>query len=479
MDYIRTDADGQLVLTTATEDFRIPCCLYGMHDIETTVSKTKTKQKIYVFSGKMFLEEKDRVCPHCLKKGKEVRMHKHGNFTVTLKHLSMFGSLAFVRYPRHELKCPVCGCTKSQYIPFKADGHMITVELLNYAKSLLAYGFTNKEVSWLTGINKDAVKDIDFTDLKERFTADGNGRKLMMPEKQARYLAIDEFKLHNGYQYATHIIDLETGYILWIAIGKKKQVVYDFIRHVGLEWMKGVEAVACDMNSDFEEAFRDKCEWITVVFDHFHIVKNFNDMVISAVRKDEQDRLKKAGDEEGYRALKRTKYLMMSSRKTLEKKDQQDSTGKEPSSKDSVFAQPKRTRRTNKTGYMERYKDLIDANELFLAFDLIKGKLLCAYDLTDVNKMTSAMNEIIQLCKDTNNKHFEKFGRLIENHFDGIVAHARYRISSGKIEGINNKIKTLRRQGYGYPDDEYFFFKIIQASRREYVKNPKTHKISD
>ena len=170
---------------------------------------------------------------------------------------------------------------------------------------------------------------------------------------------------------------------------------------------------------------------------------------------------------------------MTSSRKTLEKKDQQGNTGKERSRKDSVFAQPKRTHRTNKTGYMERYKNLIDANELFLACDLIKGKLLCAYDLTDVNKMTAAMNEIIQLCRDTNNKHFEKFAKLIETHLDGIVAHAKYRISSGKIEGINNKIKTLRRQGYGYPDDEYFFFKIIQASRREYVKNPKTHKILD
>ena len=39
-------------------------------------------------------------------------------------------------------------------------------------------------------------------------------------------------------------------------VGKKKQVVYDFIEHVGLEWMSHVEAVACDMNSDFEEAFK-------------------------------------------------------------------------------------------------------------------------------------------------------------------------------------------------------------------------------
>ena len=71
-------------------------------------------------------------------------------------------------------------------------------------------------------------------------------------------MGIDEFKLHNGYKYATHIIDLETGHILWIQEGKKKRVVYDFINHVGSEWMGKVKAVACDMNSDFEEAFREK-----------------------------------------------------------------------------------------------------------------------------------------------------------------------------------------------------------------------------
>ena len=63
-------------------------------------------------------------------------------------------------------------------------------------------------------------------------------------------------------------------------------MVYDFIDHVGLDWMDGVEAVACDMNSDFQEAFEEKYPHIQPVFDHFHIIKNFNDKVISQISKD-------------------------------------------------------------------------------------------------------------------------------------------------------------------------------------------------
>ena len=78
-----------------------------------------------------------------------------------------------------------------------------------------------------------------------------------------------------------------------------------------------LEAVACDMNSDFQEAFEEKCPHIQPVFDYFHIVKNFNDKVVSEIRKDEQRRLYDEGNFEGARQLKRSKYILTSSRKTL------------------------------------------------------------------------------------------------------------------------------------------------------------------
>ncbi len=57
------------------------------------------------------------------------------------------------------------------------------------------------------------------------------------------------------------------------------------------------------------------------------------------------------------------------------------------------------------------------------------------------------------------------FSKILKNHYDGIISHAEYQISTGKIEGVNNKIKTVRRQAYGYPDDEYLFLKIMDVSR--------------
>lgn len=448
---------------------KIPSCLYGFHNETTSVKTSKSGRTVFCFEGSLDASEENLLCS-CGSK-----MHVNNHPSINLRHLPFGGSLSCVTFSRNQYACPKCGNTKMQFISFKAPGHMITEELYQYTRDLLASGvYTNKEVAELTGLGKNTVKDIDKERLQELYTTtDG---KLMKPQKPAKFLGIDEFKLHNGYRYATHIIDMETGHILWIAGGKKKQVVYDFIEHVGLKWMDQIEAVACDMNSDFQEAFEEKCPHIQPVFDYFHIVKNFNDKVISEVRKDEQCRLYEEGNIEAARALKKTRYILMSSRKTLQSKDADAREERQIHKGSSLFKTDSIVR---KEGYEERYDALLQENQLLFTLDLIKEKLSLAYSQKDEAVMAEDIISIMDMCKATGNPHLLWFERLLSNHFEGIIAHATYDISAAKIEGINNKIKTLRRQGYGYPDDEYFFLKLFDMSRRSYERNPKSHKICD
>lgn len=470
MDYIRTDADGQLTLTQSTEFLILPSCFYGFHNTETTVETAGSGRTVYCHRGTLDLPEEERICS-CGQ-----RMHINSHPDIYIRHLCIGGNLSGLLFPHNQLRCPKCGATKSQFISFKAPGHLITDSLHQYACDLLASGtYTNKQVAEITGLGKNTVKAIDKKRLQELYTTD-NGSKLIKPERQARFLGIDEFKLHNGRRYATHIIDLETGHVLWIQNGKKKQVVYDFIDHVGMEWMSGVEAVACDMNSDFQEAFEEKCEWIQPVFDYFHIVKNFNDKVVSEVRKDEQRRLYEEGNIEAARALKKTRYILMSNRSTLQKKDE-DAASERIIHKGSPLFKTEDIKRSS--GYEAKYDALLQENKLLFTLDVIKEKLSFAYDLTDEVRMADAISDIMDICQATGNKHLLWFGNLLDTHFSGIIAHATYKISSGKIEGINQKIKTLRRHGYGYPDDEYFFLKIIDMSRKKYVRNEPSHRIYD
>lgn len=102
---------------------------------------------------------------------------------------------------------------------------------------------------------------------------------------------------------------------------------------------------------------------------------------------------------------------------------------------------------------------------MFLIIELIKELLQEAFRTNNDNEMTKLLFDIMEMCEENGNVHLNWFKKLLYNHFDGIITHATHKISSGKIEGINNKIKTLRRQAYGYPDDEYFFLKLFDMSR--------------
>ncbi len=436
----------------------IPSTLTRFIHTNTRRITNKGEKEIIYIDGCLETIDEEYICPHC-----HSRMEVHDNLSCTLKHLCLGNTQIVINLNYKCFQCEECGKSVVQNIPFKSKNHRITKHLENYIISLLETGnFTNKEVAFLTGVGRNIVKEIDKKRLIERYTINGDGKELIKPEINVRFLAIDEFKLHDGYKYATHIIDLETGYILWVQKGKKKQVVYDFINHVGEEFMLNVVAVACDMNSDFEEAFIEKYPHLKIVFDPFHIIKNFNEKVVSEIRKDEQKRLSQEGKIEEARRLKKSRYILTSSKETLTKKDKEVDRDRVIIKGSELFNTPTITRKGN---YLETYETIIKENKLLFTADLVKEKLRAAYSLDNEKKMNKEIKEIIDICKSTENQHFEWFAKLLENHFDGIVSHALYHLSSGKIEGINNKIKTLRRQAYGYPDDEYFFLKLFDISR--------------
>ena len=472
MNYTYTDANGQQVFSDIrSTHLCIPHSLDGFNNTDTTLHTSASGRTVICFNGTLDPSSQDRYCPQCGGK-MHIKGHNRGKI---LRHLNFGSAFTDLCFDHARFVCSCCGHTHMQTIPFKADHHLITKELHQYVWDLLAYGtYTLKQVSELTGLGKNTVKAIDKARLLAKYTIDG--KTLRQPDDYTDVLGIDEFKLHDGHKFATHIVDMRTGHVLWIGYGKKKEVVYNFIEHVGDEWMSHVQAVACDMNSDFQEAFEERCPHLVIVFDHFHLVKNFNDKVISEVRKDEQRRLLEEGKKEAAAKLKGSKYILTSHRETLYQKDAEAYAGTVVSRSNELFNKPEYVR---KEGYVTRYEELLKENELLLSCELVKEKLQNAYQCASEESMRAEIEEIIEICDATGDRHFQWFSRLLYKHYAGIISHAYYDVSSGKIEGINNKIKTIRRSGYGYPDDEYFFLKIIDSSHAEYVRNSRSHRKSD
>ncbi len=76
------------------------------------------------------------------------------------------------------------------------------------------HNLSRKKIAQICGVDPHTVKEIDKDRLSKLYTTEVDShRKLKKPMEYSRYLGIDEFKLHNHHQYATHIIDLDTGHL--------------------------------------------------------------------------------------------------------------------------------------------------------------------------------------------------------------------------------------------------------------------------
>ena len=453
-------ADGYHFVDAASMGFNgailtIPSSLTGFEQTAFGYVQDPSGGTTMCFGGILTSCDNPPCCPKCGR-----RMHINGTVTGELKHVPFGNIPVSIGFQKYLYRCPDCGHCISEPVEFQAEGHRITKQLQQMVEDCLAYGFNLTDTAQITGVGRNVVKSIDKARLTKQYVTDDG--KLKKPEAYSEVLGIDEIMIHAGHQYATIIIDMMTGHVLWIRQTKKKQVVYDFMDHVGPEWMSHVKAVASDMNADFQKAFQEKYPHIRAVYDHFHIVKNLNDRVISEIRKDEIRRLSKEGKTDEAKELKGSKYILTASVETLEEKDKRAADHHVIRPANSLFDLKEIVQ---KGGKMDRYRELLDQNELFFACDVIKEKLKKAYECSLPMHMGRVISSLIRFCFDSGNKHIIWFGKLLKDHYDGIISYASFHITNGKMEGTNRKIDTIRRDGYGYPDDEYFFLKVIDLSR--------------
>ena len=123
MNYTHTESDGQLAFSESRYTFlSIPSRLEGFNNSNTSMHHAASGREVFCFNGQLDLMEADRRCPEC-----GGRMHINGHRNLTLRHLCFGGSLSAISFDRVQLVCR-CGHSHMQSVPFKADGHQISVE---------------------------------------------------------------------------------------------------------------------------------------------------------------------------------------------------------------------------------------------------------------------------------------------------------------------------------------------------------------
>ena len=153
-----------------------------------------------------------------------------------------------------------------------------------------------KAIQELTGIHWDTIRKVQREIMDEAILE----RKKMLREEgyKPRILAVDEFAIHKGHSYATCVMDLEQGDILWVGKGRAMKDFEKFFEDVPSDSLSAVIAVAMDMNASYNKLVTKHLPKAQIVYDRFHMQSQFGRDVLGAVRLDEARRHKAKGNYE-------------------------------------------------------------------------------------------------------------------------------------------------------------------------------------
>ena len=328
----------------------------------------------------------------------------------------------WLKVPIRRLDCHHCDARVTEHICWLDRRSRVTHRVRVWVEAL-AQLIPIKHVSQLTGLHWHTIKAIDLQRLAHlhgQFAA-GDVRRLVM----------DEFALHKGHRYATVVLDAQRMRVLWVGEGNSRVAIRPFFEALGAEGCARIEAVAMDMNTAMDLEVRAQCPNAEVVYDLFHVVARFGREVVDRVRVDQANALR--DDSKARQVIKRSRWLLLRNRDNLED--------------DRAI----------------KLDELLAANAPLSTVYLLKTELKEIWFAPSVREGARRWKRWMRLALESEIAPVIKFAKRLRKYVRGIIASAIYPMNSSILEGVNNRIKVIKRMAYGFRDSAYFFLKIKDA----------------
>ena len=241
-------------------------------------------------------------------------------------------------------------------------------------------------------------------------------------------IAIDEIYLGKKLGYQTVVIDLAKGSVIFTAPGKKGSSLDDFWKRLKRSGTK-IEAVATDMGMPYISAVKNHLPNAVIVIDYFHVVKRFGEKLTELRRElhhQATDKLQKD-------TLKGTRWLLLKNKENL-------NAGKNEHS---------------------RLNEALALNEPLAKAYYMKESLQQIWKQENKEAASECLDQWVIDAAGSGVSKLVSFSKTLARLRNGILAYYDFDgMSSGPMEGVNNRIKAMIRQAYGYRDKEFLELKI-------------------
>jgi len=323
--------------------------------------------------------------------------------------------------------CFQCERTRKVKVSFADPRRTYTHAFERYALELLKFS-TIQDAARHLDVSWDIIKDIQKRNLQRRF-----GKPKL---KNLKEIAIDEVAVGKGHRYFTLVLDLHTGAVVFVGDGKGAAALVPFWRQVRRAHAK-IKAVATDMSKAYIRAVRDHLPHAVHVFDHFHVIKLFNEK-LSAFRR---ELYHQAQSDQERRVLKGTRWLLLKNPENLD----------------------------DERNEFERLMAALRLNQPLAIAYYLKEDLRQIWQQANKPNARRVLKDWLARARASGIRMLLQFADTLDEHQEGVLAYYDCPISTGPLEGTNNKIQTMKRQAYGFRDHEFFKLKILALHQTKYA----------
>ena len=362
------------------------------------------------------------VCSKCGKTFATARRWKR----TRVRDLDIFEFQPFLLFSKYRTDCPCCG-VRAEKIDFLGFNPHYTRRFEEKVARLCRITSV-KQVAELLELDWKTVKEIDKRYLTKQFA---------VPDyEDLNIIAIDEIASHKGHNYFTVVLDLQRTRVIWVGKDRSKQTLDKFFKELGPERCKNLKAIALDMWNPYLASIWEYAPHIKEVFDKFHVLNAYS-RVIDKVRNTEYNKAVKTEKE----VIKGSKYLLLKNKENLT--------------------------RTSIKDEKKHLRKLLRVNKKINLTYILKDDLKRLWDYRYPGSAYKFLDSWVQRATAARIKPLTAFAKMLWRYRRGLINHCYYPIDTAKLEGMNNKIKVIKRIAYGFHDDDYFILKIKQACSRE------------
>lgn len=147
---------------------------------------------------------------------------------------------------------------------------------------MLRFKVSIRSIQGLTGIHWETIRKLHLEIMET--TLEAHEAELKASGYRPRLLAVDEFAIRKGHSYATCVMDIETGEVLWVGEGRSKEDFERFFMETYPAFLSNVMAVAMDMNASYHILVKEHLPYARIVYDGYHMQAQFGKDVLGVVR---------------------------------------------------------------------------------------------------------------------------------------------------------------------------------------------------